>query len=62
MVSHGFDFISKAMTSRFEGLTPEVVRKISLLESLLIALIQHGTDATALDTMEREIYGAAGLQ
>ena len=56
----GFDFIEARLKEKFTAVTPEMTRKLELLEVLLFSFLEHGMELALLDKMEQDIARAGG--
>lgn len=54
-----YDFIEMSILSSYISVSPEVVRKIELLEALLFGFIEHSLDLNLLDEIEQQISTAS---
>jgi len=51
--------IERSILNKYADLTPAVVRKIELLESLMFGFLGHVNDLAMLDEMEKIIFDGA---
>jgi hypothetical protein len=54
-----YDFMEKSIASSFSTVTPDVVRKIELLEALLFGFVEHAVNLDLLDEIEQQIATAS---
>ena len=58
----GFDFIEARLKTKFSIVTPEMTRKLEMLEILLFSFLEHGMDLSLCDKMEKDSATMAGGQ
>jgi hypothetical protein len=56
LILEAYSFIERKIGAQYLEITPEVVRRIDLLESLLLGFIEHGSDFRLLEMMEQAIF------
>ena len=57
LLSAGWDFIESRMMENFNKVNPEFVRKLEMLEVLLLSFISHGYDFSKLDELDDYMKG-----
>lgn len=55
MVDSGYDLIQSRICARYSEITPEFVRRVDLLECLLVTFIEHANNIDALAEIERKL-------
>lgn len=55
LITVGWTFIEDRIAERFSSITPEVSRKVELLEVLLASFIEHGLNLEKLNEIEDQI-------
>lgn len=51
----GYDFISRSVMAKYTEVTPEMARRVELLEVLLFTFVEHVINLDSLSTIENEL-------
>lgn len=56
-VSSSYGFIAFHLGKRFDSVTPEFIRKFTILENLVFGFVKFAEDAESLNEIEGMLYG-----